>query len=163
MENISRRIYKTLNEDYFDGDKITVDEDEFTEEDFIGSVKSDIGIYFGDPCYVLSDELYNVWVDKYDCSDGTIDTGSGIFVVHGTKYGDGEYYGYNYPNDYPFPVDSGTLAIIPVEMIDPEKENKSNELGHIFSGSKEGMLSYKDGVFKIDFDNKDSMLVDTNM
>lgn len=161
--NISKDIFNKLDEGYFDGDQITVDEDEFTEDDFVGNVKSDLGIYFGDPCYVLSDELYNVWIDEYNCVDGSIDTGKGIFVVHGTKYGDGEYYGYNYPNNYSFPVDSGTLAIIPIEMIDPKKKDRSNELGHIFSESREGMLSYRDGVFKIDFDNKDSILVDTNM
>lgn len=164
MNNISCSIIKRLNENWDDGE-IAVEEDEFEEEDFIGSVKSSKGIYFGDPCYVLNDDDYDfIWGDQNGFKDGVIPIRKGLsFVVHRTAFGDGAYYGFNYPHQYTYPVDSGCLAIIPVELLDPEKAKRANELGHIFEGSKEAMMSYKEGVFKIDFDNIDSFLVDTNI
>lgn len=166
MKNdISKDIYMALNEDYSDGDKITVSEDDFEDGDYVGAAKSNKGIYVGDPCYVLGDDIYyDIWDKKYDFRDGVITiNGQFCFVVHRTAYGDGEYYGYDYPNQYAYPVDSGCLAVIPVELIDPNKMDQANELGHIFEGSKTGIMSYKNGVFKIDFDNIDSTMIDTNI
>ena len=165
MNNVSKNIYVRLNEDYFDGDEITVSEDEFEESDYVGTAKSNSGIYFGDPCYVLGDEVYDkIWGEKYEYSDGVIEVDNNLcFVVHRTAYGDGEFYGYDYPNQYAYPVDSGCLAIIPTELIDPDKEKDADRLGHIFRGSKEAIMNWKNGVFKIDFDNVDSTMVDTNI
>lgn len=161
-KNLSSDIMKKLNENWDDG-KIAVEEDEFEAEDFVGSVKSEKGIYFGDPCYVLSDDIYyGIWDNKNDFKDGVINVKDNLcFVVHRTAFGDGEFYGFNYPHQYTYGVDSGSLAIIPVELLDPSKGDP-NDLGHVFEGSKEAMMSYKEGVFKVDFDNIDSFLVDTN-
>lgn len=80
-----------------------------------GKVKSNIGFYIGDPCYVLNDEeYYGNWEKKYNFDDGEIKTDCGTWFVHSTAYGDGEYYDNNGTS---YGVDSATIAVIPLEVV----------------------------------------------
>ena len=80
-----------------------------------GKVKSNIGFYIGDPCYVLNDEeYYGNWEKNYKFDDGEIKTDCGTWFVHSTAYGDGEYYD---NNGVGYGVDSGTIAVIPLEVV----------------------------------------------
>lgn len=80
------------------------------------SVKSDNGFYIGDPCYALSDEMYrDVLENNFEL--GIIETEKGNFIVQNTIYGDGEY-GSTVGS---LGVESGTLAIIPLNLVDKEK------------------------------------------
>jgi hypothetical protein len=87
--------------------------------------------YFGDPCYVIPDDLWDEFVDAmfheaHDMEDGVFraDIGDDCFllVISGTAYGDGCYPLYQ-KNDYgtyeaaSLPVDSGTLSAIPMRML----------------------------------------------
>ena len=98
MEKLNESIIRHLNEGRND-------------DMHVGTVVSKKGsFYVGDPCYVLPDEIYHgIWGDKYNFEDGLIETPEGNWLVHGTAYGDGYYDGY--------PVDSGTLSVIPAELI----------------------------------------------
>lgn len=75
------------------------------------------GFYFGDPCYALKEELYDEWLnwaDKktgYDSSGKFVHKGKEIMLVDSTAYGDGCYDGC----EMCYPVDSGCLAVIPLE------------------------------------------------
>ena len=153
-------LYESILKEWED-DAEYVDEEDFEAEDFVGEVKSSKGIYVGDPCYVVYDDVYDeVWGDKYGYDDGVIKSSKGTFVVHGTCYGDG-CYGFSYR----FPVDSGSIAIVPGELIDEKKvaayNGGINALGHFFDTANWAAMSYRDGTYKIDLNNKDSFLIDT--
>lgn len=85
------------------------------------------GFYFGDPCYALSEDLYNEWIAWGDerekkegrwCNDGKfVHDGMDIMVVDSTAYGDGCYGGIHTN----YGVDAGCLAVIPLEFCDPSK------------------------------------------
>ena len=78
-------------------------------------VESNVGFYIGDPCYVLDDEeYYKNWGDRNGFRDGEIQSDSGVWFVHDTAFGDGEYHD-QYGTEYG--VDSGTLAVIPMEVV----------------------------------------------
>ena len=154
-------MYESVTKNLKEYEEEYVDEDDFEEGDFVGEIKSNKGIYVGDPCYVVYDDIYdNIWGEKYNYGDGVIKTDRGNFVVHGTYFGDG-CYGFSYR----FPVDSGTIAIVPGELIDDKKVSQYtggiNSLGHFFDTSNWAAMSYREGTFKIDLNNKDSFLIDT--
>lgn len=80
-----------------------------------GKIESNIGFYIGDPCYVLGDkEYYGNWGDAHDFDDGQIESDNGTWFVHSTAYGDGDY---RDSNGMSYGVDSGTLAVIPLEVV----------------------------------------------
>lgn len=95
--------------------------------------------FFGDPCYALKDIYYKHWIDwgmdreakdgTY-CNDGTLVVdGKNIMSVCATKYGDGLYDG--------IAVDSGSIALIPWEYVDPKKvKDNGDELGKVFTVRK---------------------------
>lgn len=113
--------------------------------------------WIGDPCYVLSDDVYyGVWNDKYNFKDGKIDTDDTLsFIVHGTAYGDGAYEG---SNGFTYGVDSGTLAVIPIELVSKED---GVSLGTIETGNKVE-FDYIEGTFKFDIDGK-TIKIDTDI
>jgi len=92
--------------------------------------------FFGDPCYALREDLYKKWIDwgmdreekegTY-CNDGILEVdGQKIMAVCATKYGDGCYDG--------IVVDSGSIALIPWEFVDPKKvKDNGEDLGKIFT------------------------------
>ncbi len=82
--------------------------------------------YLGDPCYALSEDVYMNYWGKAGFSSGKMLTPFGFFIVCSTAYGDGEY---TDGEGWKYPVDSGTLALIPWEMCaklhdDPEYGNR---------------------------------------
>lgn len=123
---------QTLNEETV-GEKITSPSGKF---------------YIGDPCYVLSDDVYyGIWDDKYNFEDGIIDCGNGLsFLVHGTAYGDGGYQG---TNGAEYGVDSGTLAVIPMDLV---AKLDGVQFGSVET-SKTAWLDYNNGTFDITLDN----------
>ena len=83
-------------------------------------IKSQKGFFVGDPCYALTRSMYeNLWGKQHGYKDGVfIDPVSRLtFAVAGTAEGDGCYRG---SDDSNFPVDSGTIGIIPLELADRE-------------------------------------------
>lgn len=157
--NMYESIKNNLNE--YEKEDITLRDFEDDDESLVGETKSSVGIYVGDPCYVMYDDVYdNVWGEKYGYSDGVIESDKGTFVVHGTAYGDGEY-GYTYS----FPVDSGTIAIVPGELVDFENKVKNSDInsyGHYFPGATMATLSYIDGVFRIKVGGEKPFLIYTD-
>lgn len=116
--------------------------------------------FIGDPCYVLPDEIYHkIWGDKHGFEDGRIETEEGTFLVHGTAYGDGEYFDED-PTHNSYSVDAGVIAVIPIELIDPEKESDM-KLGNVFNG-KNATLKYNNGKFIISIDNQ-IITIDTTL
>ena len=100
-------------------------------------IRSDIGFYIGDICYVLDDRLYHgVWGDQHGFVDGTFkdpDTGLEVAVA-GTAYGDGRYLG---SDGAEFPVDAGVIGLVPLELAAgsakssrcPERRSSSPKMG----------------------------------
>ena len=125
-------------------------EQQLNEETVGEKITSPSGkFYVGDPCYVLSDDIYyGIWDDKYNFEDGIIDCGNGLsFLVHGTAYGDGSYQG---TNGTEYGVDSGTLAVIPMDLI---AKTDGVQFGSVET-SNTAWLDYNDGNFDITLDNK---------
>lgn len=121
-------------------------------------IKSEINkFYIGDPCYVLGDKIYfDIWSKKFNFNDGYIEVkkNSG-FEVHGTYYGDGEY---KDEQGNKYPVDSGSLAVIPLEIC---SKSKGLNKGRVVSSSN-ASLDYKDGLFTIKLDNGE-VVIDTDL
>ena len=101
--------------------------------------------YIGDLCYVLSDEDYDALV-KLIISSNKEARWEGYFkgyrvFVAPTCYGDGVYAD-NDGDEY-F-VDSGTIGIVPEELID---SNNRADLGQIIEFRTDFEVSYDDGIF----------------
>lgn len=88
------------------------------------TINSKTKFYIGDPCYVLPDEIYyDIWGDKHNFNPGEIKipNQNTSFSVVPTMVGDGSFVGNHFVNRYldsakVFGVDSGTIAIIPIEL-----------------------------------------------
>ena len=132
LKKVNETDEQTLNEETV-GEKITSPSGKF---------------YVGDPCYVLSDDVYyGIWDDKYDFKDGKIDVDDTLsFLVHGTAYGDGSYQG---SNGSEYGVDSGTLAIIPMDLV---AKLDGVQFGSVET-SNTAWLDYNNGTFDITLDN----------
>lgn len=118
-------------------------------------IKSEKGFYIGDPCYVLSDKNYNeIWGDKYDYADGIIGIDDYSFIVKGTYFGDGVY---EDEEEYSYPVDSGTIAIVPLELCDQD-----TKLGRVIKEEGEAILNEEDGIFNIKINGK-VITIDTRL
>lgn len=125
------------------------EEQQLNEETVGEKITSPSGkFWIGDPCYVLSDDIYyGIWDDKYNFEDGIIDCGNGLsFLVHRTAYGDGSYQG---TNGAEYGVDSGTLAIIPMDLV---AKTDGVQFGSVET-SNTAWLDYNDGTFDITLDN----------
>lgn len=126
-------------------------------KEYIGKIESH-GFYIGDVCYVLdSKSYYEVWGEKYDYQDGKIPTDNNSFLVHGTAYGDGEYfdqYGHSYG------VDAGVIGVVPEELISKEKLEEYKKYNHTidtlgrYVEGKTAEMYYQDGEFEIIIDGK---------
>ena len=99
--------------------------------------------YFGDPCYVLDETLYDAWCKiNIENSNGLIKIdGKEIMEVYDTMYGDGCYDGLG--------VDSGTLAIIPVEFCTEVPENELKKNGRIIEATELKLTRDKKGCFRV--------------
>ncbi len=121
-----------------------------------GKIESKHGFYIGDICYVLSDKVYDdLWGEKHGYKDGIYnDPETGVsFAVAETAYGDGTYSD-NEGREYD--VDSGTIGLVPEELIDKESTN-----GFYFPG--EGTASFKanNGNFTITLPEGKTIFIDT--
>lgn len=108
-------------------------------------IRSKVGIYIGDPCYVLGGEDY----DRACCREGLFVTKRGCFFTDKTYYGDGSYEGSDGVEYY---VDSGTLGVIAGELIDGEMDDVTKEHSHYFECTDdyiEALVKCEDGVFYI--------------
>lgn len=118
-------------------------------------IKSEKGFYIGDPSYVLSDKNYNeIWGDKYDYADGIIRIDDYSFIVKGTYFGDGVY---KDEEGYSYPVDSGTIAIVSLELCDQD-----TKLGRVIKEEGEAILNEEDGIFNIKINGK-VITIDTRL
>lgn len=116
------------------------------------NVKSAMGkIYVGDPCYVMSEEAYNLLLEelyKDDSRETYTINGHEIFNFS-TEYGNGTY---KATNGMCFSVNSGMLAAIPMELCDPERLKTLGDLGHLLNVSELGMI-VENGVFYAKWSN----------
>lgn len=116
------------------------------------------GFYFGDPCYVLGDEFYHeVWGGIYEYQDCIVkEPKTGMrFAVHGTAYGDGTYYG---SDGNEFGVDSGTLALIPLELVE---KRDGIDFGGLYLGAGKAEFSENDGMFCVVLPDGNTFTVNT--
>jgi hypothetical protein len=104
--------------------------------------------YVGDPCYAIREE------DDWDLFLQSGNT-EGIYSYKGrksfatsTSYGDGLYLGKDKITGiiYDFPVDSGMLGVIPIEVISVAKDEVSG-LGYILTFKEDFICSEDEGVF----------------
>lgn len=102
--------------------------------------------YVGDPCYALNNEHYNIWGDKYNYEDGIHEINGFYFAVYGTEFGDGSYQGSNNIN---YSVDSGTIALIPFELVNMEEDISEGS----FIESKYAELLFENGDFIVKYED----------
>ncbi|CAH1068595.1 Uncharacterised protein [Acinetobacter phage MD-2021a] len=97
-----------------------------------------------DPCYVMLDEHYEALI-----ADGIVD---GVYEIagnqvwaHHTAYGDG-YYSSN--SSLKFPVDSGMIGAVPLELCNMEEVNRLVADKHASIFTDEVLyVSYYNGMF----------------
>lgn len=115
------------------------------EESFIINVEK--GVYIGDLCYALTDEVYHdVW-GAADYEDGAYNSGNLEFAVVDTQYGDGCYMG---SDGFDYPVDAGIIGICDSQLVSKNIEG----LGRIIPIS--GMVKIsrdEQGTIQISFGN----------
>ena len=107
-------------------------------------INSQHGVYLGDLCYALSEDVYNnEWGEKGGYQDGAYrDSKTGLeFAMVGTAYGDGCYLGSD-GNDYP--VDAGIIGICDLGLVEKEEASR---LGTFLYGWT--------GIVTIEYDNGD--------
>ena len=104
--------------------------------------------YLGDPCYALGNHIYDtVWGAEHGFSTGKINTPEGSFVVDDTSYGDGVYYG---SDGREYPVDSGTIALIPWSMCAQfDSHDDANRQGRVLDCAAPVMWTSNDGIFRV--------------
>lgn len=126
-------------------------------------VESSKGFYIGDICYVLGDAVYDaVWgANEYRGGQYLNVAGTGIsFAVAGTASGDGCYS----DGDNSYPVDSGTIGIIPLELLDAfGRTDMDCESGCVIevNGPTVATFDVDDGVFDIRV-NYEHITIDTS-
>ena len=133
-------------------------------------IKSNKGVVIIDPCYVLSDDAYDQLISQNGWEGGvytvTVNGKTMEMMSHPTMNGDG-YYASNKTAD--FPVDSGSIGIIPVELVDEKKmhehfgdlEHIADEWGYYKEGSGDVYLTYENGTFIINLMGEDSLKIYT--
>ena len=105
-----------------------------------GTVSSKKGFYLGDPYFALNDSIYyDFWGRQKNFSDGVFKFKDLYFAVGAARQGVGCYKD-NLGNEYP--VNSGTIALIPLELVSKKVEN-------VFNIPGDAKFSYQFGVFDI--------------
>jgi hypothetical protein len=129
------------------------------------SQKFKAGTYFvGDPCYVIRGDKWQKLLDDTNCLEDDVHS---VFYLdgvkcyaHGTAFGDGEYdvvLKSNLTKIGRCGVDSGMIGIIPMEIINVDEilseyqgvmdYQSLNDLGHVYTFTKDFNVSYAGGVF----------------
>jgi hypothetical protein len=113
-------VYWYLDEDKFD---------EFGEVTVTTEITFPPGHYYiGDPCYILSDTVWDHWCNTGMKNGENIYNGS-KWAIDSTHTGDGLFEG---TNGYAYPVDAGSLGIVPEALFDPHKRDIANGTFHTF-------------------------------
>lgn len=105
------------------------------------------GLYIGDICYALEEDVYNnVW-GKEDYADGKFKTDNGLeFAVGSTAFGDGSYYG---TGGTMYAVDAGVIGVVDLRLATRYSHEELEELGRIIPDADEVVFYTEDGYFEI--------------
>lgn len=117
------------------------------------------GFYIGDPCYTDSDVVSRLQYGSGYC--GLFhDAETGMeFADGGTYYGDGGYKG---SDGHTYNVDSGTIGVVPLELIDPSRFDSLKDDGKIVKRPGTAEFISDDGVFTIRLPNGKEIVIDTS-
>jgi|SRR5690554_3500584 len=103
--------------------------------------------YVGDPCYVVADSKWPSFVDETFKHEPNKFTFQGYPCwVHGTYFGDGEYYD-DFNNSYG--VDSGIIGVVEIGVFMFDIEPQDITDGRIVEFKEPFEVSYGDGVFSV--------------
>ena len=130
----------------------------YTSQIITAEIKSQKGFFVGDPCYALTRSMYEtLWGKMTNYRDGAFtDPASGLaFAVASTAEGDGCYRGSDGSN---FPVDSGAIGIIPLELAD-RKPGKG--YGKFIRTPGTAKFVAEKGVFEITGPDGEVLTIDT--
>ena len=121
-----------------------------------GTVWSNEGFCVVDPCYVLGEDIYtDFWGAEKNYANGVFEVNGFNFAVGATRYGDGVYFDENADK---YPVDSGTIALIPLELV--EKKDGLT-MGFLLKRPGEADFRYNGGVFEIMLPDDYEVKIDT--
>ncbi len=125
----------------------------------IKRVKFPAGTYYvGDPCYIFNKSWGKILNDnQYFESDVTIIDGVECFVAP-TKYGDGSYQD---NSNRKYFVDSGTIGVLPIEMIEIDNKISIDEIDeymYVFTFDRDFYVYWDDGYFRIG----DNIVIETD-
>lgn len=105
------------------------------------------GLYIGDICYALEDNIYhNLW-GMHDYKDGCYITEDNLqFAVAGTYFGDGLYYD-EYFNE--FLVDAGVIGVVDLRLATKYNQVELNKLGLVIPEADKVKFEENEGIFYI--------------
>jgi len=116
-------------------------------------------VWIGDPCYVIADEFWHdvcnqIFAGTNDEVNHVITVGGKPFIQCGTMYGDGVY---TSMSGFEYGVDAGCLAVVPIDMIAPEKMGEAERLGKFFEAADYvALMTNEKGIFSF-FSNGDPL------
>ena len=129
-----------------------IDSNEFDETITINTKSGKIWI--GDPCYAISDAVYDSIVNEEMWNRGFLSTNDNHFgLVHGTDNGDGCF--------GTFVVDSGTLCIMNGDNLDGDSISYGSII-NVGAGEHTLSLEYINGFFTFYVDDKEVESIETN-
>lgn len=111
--------------------------------------------YFGDPSYVLADDLYyDVLGEKYNFESGKHDLTNNenyenyenFVVIHNTHNGDGIF---KDTKQRKYKVESGIIGLVPKRLIPEEKMEEAKKYGHFFTFPSDIDFYYDAGIFYV--------------
>lgn len=165
LGNTSKNIFKDLDsETILLGLRFTVMEDgnddfinEYDYKDFYELIKMDNivritlknieGLYIGDICYALEDDVYDgVW-GKNDYEPGRYETEDGLqFAVDNTYCGDGLYESCD--GEF-YPVDAGVIGVVDLRLATKSSLDELRRLGKVIPEADMVEFFAEDGMFDI--------------
>jgi len=98
--------------------------DNFEEEEDIVFPSGEY--YIGDPCYVLSDEMWDYWCYNLHMKKGEVWINGEKVAIYSTHCGDGEFIG---NNGFTYHVDSGCFGMVPSSLFDQTMRQRAEKLG----------------------------------
>lgn len=102
--------------------------------------------YIGDPILALPDKYYiGIWGNEYSYQNGKFNINGFDMIIHSTHNGDGIY---KDTRDRLYKIDSGTIGIIPIELLD-ESNFQNNQYSHIFEFTENINFIYDAGLIYI--------------
>lgn len=118
--------------------------------------------YLGDPCYCFAHgtESWRELLNSCRCFEYTMGILNNSYVLaFNTMYGDGTYID---NNGYNYPVDSGLIGLVPVNLIEENSTfSKNNECGRIVEFKKDfictninGCMTFNDIIIETNDDDE---------